>query len=80
MSKYYDTLYAKNQRLVLFGVVVDKDKVSAEIGYLGDFLPSEVSLFASHESFIDPVATVDLDKLSGLPSRGSSQDLTLTRK
>jgi hypothetical protein len=77
MDKYYDTLYGRNQRLVLWGVVVNENSVNAEIGAFGDSLPSAIALFSNSNDHTTPVATVALRELSGIADEGLMTDINL---
>jgi hypothetical protein len=70
MTKYYDTLYGKDQLLVLWGVIVDGEKVSAECGALGEYLPQTVELFTAPNDQINPIATIALKAFSGIADDG----------
>jgi hypothetical protein len=79
-SSYYDTLYGRDQRIVLWGVVVDNDVVTAECGALGDYLPKTMPLFAKHDNQSTPVTTIDLKGFVGVADDGEglNTDLTFT--
>jgi len=77
MAKYYDALYGRNQRLVLWGVVVDDISIKAEIGAMGGFLPQVIALYSHHEDHTIPVATVALRELSGIADEGLATDINL---
>jgi len=75
--QYYDALYGKNQRLVLWGVVVSESSVCAECGALGDFLPKEMELFTDGNIQVTPITTISLKALSGLADNGEGLDTDL---
>jgi hypothetical protein len=80
MTKYYDALYGKNQLLILWGVVVDSDKITAECGALGEYLPQTIELFTSPNDQIKPIAAITLQSFSGIADDGLGlkTDLTFT--
>ena len=79
-AKYYDALYGRNQRLVLWGVVVDGGKVTAELGAMGEFLPKAIALYSHHEDHNTiPIATIGLNELSGIADSGLMTDVTFSR-
>jgi hypothetical protein len=70
MAKYYDTLYGKDQLLVLWGVVVDGSRVSAECGALGEYLPQAIELFMSPNDQTKPIVSITLKAFSGIADDG----------
>lgn len=77
MASYHDVLYARHQRIVLWGIVIDDAIVNAELGAFGEDLPPTVELFNHPTNHQIPVATVALDRLSGIAGEGLLSDLKL---
>jgi hypothetical protein len=71
MAKYYDVLYGKNQLLILWGIVVDSDKITAECGALGGYLPQTIELFTQLENQTNPDLKIALNEFSGIADDGN---------
>lgn len=78
MAKYYDALYGKNQLLILWGVVVDESKISAECGALGEYLPQIIELFTSPDNQSNSIVTIALKEFSGIADDGNGLKTNLT--
>jgi hypothetical protein len=78
MAKYYDVLYGKNQLLILWGIVVDESKISADCGALGEYLPQNIELFTTPDDQSNPIVTIALKEFSGIADDGNGLKTNLT--